>query len=257
MPARLVALYRHPVKGFTPEAITHAELAAGGYFPGDRLYAVENGDSGFDPADPQYRQKTAYLMLMRDARLAALKATFDPKTSVFSLALDGAEAVRGDLSSEEGRAEIASFLTFYMGHEAKGPLKVLAAPPTYRFMDSPRSGFVSLLNLASVSDLEARMAMAVDPLRFRMNLHVDGFEPGSELEWVGRTLQIGGAEGVRLTVVKRTERCAAVNVNPDTAERDLNVVKGLAKAYGHVDCGIYLKVAKSGRIALGDEVELL
>ena len=33
----------HPVKGFTPERITAAHLPAGGFFPCDRIYAVEDG----------------------------------------------------------------------------------------------------------------------------------------------------------------------------------------------------------------------
>ena len=97
------------------------------------------------------------------------------------------------------------------------------------------------------------MGAAVDPIRFRMNLHLDGWEPGAELELVGRTLTVGP---VRLKVLKRTERCAATSVNPDTAERDLNVVKGLHTAYGHTDCGIYAKVLSGGRIAPGDAVTL-
>ena len=52
MTGHIAALYRHPVKGFTPERLSHAELTAGGPFPCDRLYAVENGPSGFDPAAP-------------------------------------------------------------------------------------------------------------------------------------------------------------------------------------------------------------
>ena len=52
MDARIASLYRHPVKGFTPERLTSAMLEAGACFPCDRLYAVEDGPSGFDPAAP-------------------------------------------------------------------------------------------------------------------------------------------------------------------------------------------------------------
>ncbi|TCT04972.1 MOSC domain-containing protein [Aquabacter spiritensis] len=251
--ARLVALYRYPVKGFSPEPLDAVTLEAGQFFPGDRLYAVENGPSGFDPAAPAYKEKTAFLVLMRHARIAALKTRFDPDSRVFTLALDGAEVARGDLSTPDGRAAIVTFLTAYMGGEARGALTVLEAPEGHRFMDSLRSGFVSLLNLASVRDLEARMGVALDPLRFRMNLHLDGWAPGAELDLVGREIEIGP---VRLKVLKRTERCAATSVDPTTAARDLNVVKGLHRAYGHTDCGVYAKILTSGRIAPGDVVHL-
>lgn len=251
--ARLVAINRYPVKGFSPEPMESVALEAGTFFPGDRLYAVENGPSGFDPAAPAYIEKTEFLVLMRHARLAALKTRFDPQTHVFTLALDGAEVARGDLSTAEGRAAIEDYLSTYMGKEQRGPLKVLEAPAGHRFTDSLRSGFVSLLNLASVRDLEARMGAPVDPVRFRMNLHLDGWAPGAELDMAGREIEIGP---VRLKVLKRTERCAATSVNPDTAARDLNVVKGLHKSYGHTDCGVYAKVLQGGRIAPGDEVRV-
>lgn len=252
-PATVAALYRHPVKGLSPEPLDTVELEEGAFFPNDRLYAVENGPSGFDPAAPAYRQKTAFLMLMRDARLAALASRYDEATGTLALSLDGQEAVRADLATAEGRAEVESFLTFYMGEDARGPLRLLAAPDGFRFTDSLRSGFVSLLNLASVRDLGERTAREIDPLRFRMNLHLDGWPPGAELDLAGARLEVGEAA---LEVLKRTERCAAVNVNPATAVRDLNVVKALATTYGHTDCGIYAKVVRSGRVRVGDKIRI-
>ena len=67
MTGHIAALYRHPVKGFTPERLSHAELTAGGPFPCDRLYAVENGPSGFDPCAPGLipKQKFTVLALRR------------------------------------------------------------------------------------------------------------------------------------------------------------------------------------------------
>ena len=252
--AHLVALYRYPVKGFSPEPLAHVDLTAKQYFPGDRLYAVENGPSGFDPAAPAYKTKTAFLVLMRNARLAALRTRFDDATGVFSIAHDGS-TVAGDLATPEGRAVIADFLTLYMEREARGPLKVLEAPAGHRFTDSLRAGFVSLLNLASVRDLEARMGAPVDPLRFRMNLHLDGWAAGAELDLLGRTLAVGPQ--VRLKVLKRTERCAATHVDPQTAVRDLNVVKALAQGYGHTDCGLYAEVTAGGPLAPGDDIRIL
>ena len=68
--AQVQSIYRYPVKGLSPERLARAELRAGEYFPGDRLFAVENGPSGFDPADPQHQPKIKYLMLLRNERLA-------------------------------------------------------------------------------------------------------------------------------------------------------------------------------------------
>jgi uncharacterized protein len=42
---RISSLYRYPVKGLSPERVAGALLVRDGYFPGDRLFAVENGPS--------------------------------------------------------------------------------------------------------------------------------------------------------------------------------------------------------------------
>ncbi|MDU6748224.1 MAG: MOSC domain-containing protein, partial [Bradyrhizobium sp.] len=65
------------------------------------------------------------------------------------------------------------------------------------------------------------------------------------------TLRIGAA---RLKVVKTTTRCAAVNVDPDTAVRDLDIPPALMKHRGNNECGIYAEVIEAGDIALGDDL---
>ena len=122
-------------------------------------------------------------------------------------------------------------------------------------MDSPR-GRVSVLNLASVRDLEARMGRAVDPRRFRANILVEGWAPWIEnamgaKEGIGEPITIGD---VTLRGDKPITRCAATHVDPDTGLRDLDVVGALFEQYGHVLCGLYCSIEASGRIALGDPV---
>ena len=63
--------------------------------------------------------------------------------------------------------------------------------------------------------------------------------------------------GARLKVTARTDRCAATNVNPDTALRDLNIPKSLVKKFGHVDMGIYAEILEGGVIHPGDEISVL
>lgn len=252
--ATIAALYRHPVKGFSPEPLDAAQLEAGGHFPGDRRYAVENGPSDFDPAAPVHRQKIFYLMLMRNPRLAALKTRLADDGRTFSLTLKGKAELEADLGTPEGRAALEDFLTTYMGPEARGPLKVLQAPDGFRFMDSAKSGYVSLLNLASVRDLEARSGLMIDPLRFRMNIHIDGWPAGFERDLIGRTLKVGDA---RLEVLTHTNRCAAVNANPATGERDLDLLQTLRNTYDHCDQGVYATIVEGGGIRRSDTVVLL
>jgi uncharacterized protein len=139
-----------------------------------------------------------------------------------------------------------------MPKELRGPPKVLTAPDGFRFTDS-RRGFVSLINLASVRELEARIGAPVDPLRFRGNVHLEGLAPFAEFDLVGQVLTT--TSGTRLKVTKRIERCAATNVDPDTGIRDLEIPKSLMKAYGHFDCGIYAEVLQGGTLETGDDLE--
>jgi len=131
-------------------------------------------------------------------------------------------------------------------------VRLLEAPAGFRFTDS-KSGFISLINLASVSAIGAVLGRAVDPLRFRANLCLEGLQPWAETQFVGRTLAIGGA---RLEVLKMIDRCAATGVEPGTGRRDLDVVQALRDNWGHIDCGVYARVAKGGRLALGDRVAI-
>ena len=247
--ATIQSIYRYPVKGLSPEKLHRAHLTAGAYFPGDRLFAIENGPSGFDPAAPVHQPKTKYLMLMRDERLATLRTRYDDASGTLAIEHDGRTAVRADLSTAEGRLAVEAFFRRFMPSELRGPPKVLTAPEGYRFTDSRQNGFVSIINLASVADLETIIGAPVHPLRFRANLYVTGWRAWSELDLVGQTLAIGG---VRLKVTKRIVRCAATNVDPHTGIRDLAIPTTLMQNFDHMDCGIYAQVTAPGAIAPGD-----
>jgi uncharacterized protein YcbX len=249
--ARLQSIYRYPVKGLSPERLDRAHLSAGEYFPGDRLFAVENGPSGFDPAAPVHQPKTKYLMLMRDERLATLRTRYEDATGTLSIEHEGREAVRADLATNAGRLDVEAFFRRFMPKDVRGPPKVLTAPEGYRFTDSRANGFVSIINLASVAALETILGVPVDPLRFRANLYVDDWPAWHELDLAGQEIAIGGA---RLKVTKRIVRCAATNVDPDTGIRDLQIPATLMRNLDHTDCGIYARVIESGEIKTGDSI---
>ncbi len=91
----------------------------------------------------------------------------------------------------------------------------------------------------------------IHPLRFRGNLYVDGLSAWEETRWIGREIAAGS---LRFRGVKPIDRCAATNVNPETAIRDLTIPETLTAAYGKPDCGIYLEVVSAGKINLGDAI---
>jgi MOSC domain-containing protein len=246
--AKIQAIYRYPVKGLSPEPLPRTQLAVGETLPGDRLYAVENGPSGFDPGEPRHRPKMHYLMLMRNERLATLKTSFDAPTETLVIAYEGREAVRGDLGSPRGRAAVEGFFADFCRDELRGPPRVLHAPG-FSFSDVARK-VVSIINLASVAALENVVGAPIDPLRFRGNVYVTGWPAWHELDLVGQEIAIGAS--ARLKIVKRIVRCAATNVDPVTGMRDLAIPDALQRAYGHADCGIYAEVVGAGGIGVAD-----
>jgi uncharacterized protein YcbX len=248
-PAEITGLYRYPVKGLTPEALQEVALRVGQTLPNDRRYAIENGPSGFDPAAPSWMPKTVFLMLMRNERLAALRSQFEDGTHLLTIHWDGKVVARGDLETAEGRAAIEGFFLENFAPELKGPPKVLMSP-SHSFSDVARK-VVSIINLDSVRAVETMVSAAVNPLRFRANLYLKGWPAWHELGLVGETLAIGGA---RLKVVKTITRCAATNVDPDTAARDLEIPSAIQNRLGHNLCGIYAEVIAAGGIAVGDTI---
>lgn len=250
---RLQALYRYPVKGLSPEPLQDVVLEPDSYFPGDRLFAIENGPSGFDPADPKHEPKIKFLMLMRNEALARLATRYEPSSGILTIRSEGRVAAEGALHDPEGRRAIEDFLKGYLPDALRGEPRLLCAPDGFRFTDSPR-GFVSLINLASVAALEDMTGAAVDPLRFRANLHLTGLAAFAELDLVGRT--IAGPDGTALRIIKRTERCAATNVDPSTGIRDLTIPRTLDHHLGHTDCGVYAEVLRGGALTAGAELTL-
>ena len=246
---RVASLYRYPVKGLSPERLDSARLTAGAYWPGDRLYAVENGPAGFDPEAPRHQPKIKFLMLMRNASLARLRTRYNDETATLTVTSSDGGMVTADLSSSAGRLVLEAFLRQRIPRELRGPPKVLSAPDGFRFTDS-RSGFVSILNLASVSAVEALVGRPVDPRRFRANILVDDLPAWAEFDLVGHELRT--PSGLRLKVTKRIVRCAATDVDPETGERDLSIPPTLMRRLGHADCGIYAEVTAGGEIRPGD-----
>ncbi len=245
----IAGLYRYPVKGLTPEPLQTVPLQVAQTLPADRRYAIENGPSGFDPAAPVWRPKTAYLMLMRNERLAAFKTAFEDATNILTIRRDGAIVAQGDLESAEGRAIIERFVASEFADELRGPPRLLSGGG-YSFTDLARK-VVSIINLASLAEIEKLVGATVHPLRFRANIYVTGWPAWHETSLLGETLRIGSA---RLKIVKTTTRCAAVNVDPDTAARDLDIPPALMQARGNNECGIYAEVIAAGNISIGDEL---
>jgi uncharacterized protein YcbX len=249
---RIEYLYRYPVKGLTAEALEVAQVEEGGCIPWDRAFALAQGDADFDPTAPRWLQKANFMCQMKNARIAALFSFYEPRNGMLAIRAPDGSAVVENALTEAGRQRIAAFLTGYLGEEARGT-PLFCHVHGHSFCDQRRK-VVSLINLASLRDFEAKLGVRRHRRRFRANVWFSGAAPWAERDWVGRQLQVGGAV---LQVVKPITRCAATQVNPETAERDADPVEELRGFYGHADLGVHAEVIEGGRFAVGDAIEVL
>ena len=250
------SIYRYPIKGLSGEQLENVEFTADTVIPGDREYAFARAGVNFDPDNPQYMQKTNFLALVRDAKLALLETKFNTTSRRLSLSRDGIVLIEASLSSREDCQKISDFLSKHLNIlPVKQPHLVRATDGTksHSFSDV-RDKAISLISLSSIEDFSARIGVEVDPKRFRGNINFRNNTPWQEFNWVDCKLRIGGAV---LNVFKRIKRCNATSVNPFSAVRDINVPRELNTHYHHTDMGVYATVKKSGVIRIGDKIELV
>jgi len=239
------------VKGLTAERLERIVLQKGGGVPFDRAYAIENGETPFDPKHPRWLSKSHFVVLMRHAQLAELRGQFDEASRTLTLIRSGVVVAQGDLETESGRRSIAEAVGATVSNGLRGEPRVVSSPG-HSFTDIAAKA-VHIVNLESVRALEAKMGIAIDPLRFRPNVILEGLPAWLELDLVGGRLEAGE---VALEIFKRTGRCAATEVNPETARRDAHIPTALSRDYGHTDFGVYAKVVRGGTMTVGDAIRL-
>ena len=244
-------IYRYPVKGLSAEQLESVNLTAGESVPDDRRFAIAHGSTQFDCTDPKWMPKQNFLMLAKDERLAQLKTQFDSDSQTLAIFRQGKQVVKADVSDIMGRTVVGQFFASFMAGTARGTPKFLEAPG-HSFSDVPLK-VLSFINLASVADLERVLRQPVHPIRFRANAYLQGLPAWQERGWIGRRFRVGE---VRFQVVKEIERCAATNVNPDSAERDMNIPLTLRKGFSHLNMGVYAEVIEGGNLMSGAELEL-
>jgi uncharacterized protein YcbX len=229
-------------------------LTPGECLPQDRRFAIARGSTLFDPERPVWLPKTHFIMLMRNEELAQLRTGFDAETGVLTIAENGRVVLRARATDPQGGGLIAKFFADFLGGVVDGPLRLVEAPG-HAFADARRKPnastdkYVSLINRESIRALETAMGVPVDPLRFRANLYFDGASAWTELDWIESGITIGASQ---LRVISPITRCAATQVNPVTAKRDLDIVSALGRVFGHINMGVYAEVLVSGEIAVGD-----
>ncbi len=123
---------------------------------------------------------------------------------------------------------------------------------------------VTVMTTASLRRMaELQPGSRWDPRRFRPNLLLDVEGTGFiENEWIGRQLSVGE---VVFSVVAPIPRCVMTTLPQEDLSADRGILRTVAR-YNRVDVagtgifaclGAYALVLKPGRVAVGDEIEVL
>jgi len=258
----VAALYRYPVKGFTPEECDTLTVLAEGRIAGDRVLGVRFADT--EAPDDAWSRKHGMVALINTPGLARLRVVFDEKAFRLRITL-GTAALVDEALHQEGRRRIAAVLAAYVieldenpltHHPERLPLRVVGDGHSPRYHDE-EPGRVTLHGRGSLQSLEAALKKDVSELRFRSNIAVDGLNAWEEQRWVGRRIRIGGMES---DVVKPKTRCLATHANPITGERDLPILTTLTQKFGQENPTFAVAMLPSGRggqIHAGDQVTLI
>jgi len=122
------------------------------------------------------------------------------------------------------------------------------------FDDAP----VSVINLATISAIGNEAGQNLDPRRFRGNVLIatDSTEPFQEDGWIGGRLLFGNEAGPIVSLTMRDLRCVMINLDPDTAQQNPNIMKAAVRLNAN-NAGAYGTVVRTGQISVGDPVKLV
>jgi uncharacterized protein YcbX len=220
--ASVVEIWRYPVKSMAGERLDSCEITDGG-LEGDRRWAF---------IDQSPARAGKWFNIKQHAPLMTYRARF-VEGELDLVAPDGSSVALDE-------ALVRRFET-----EAQRPIQLRDLPG-----ENFDAAHVLVVNLATVQAFALEAGMPIDPRRFRANLYVEGLEPEEELRWLGRVIRAGEAE---LEVVDRCERCKVITMDPDTTEATPQLLRLLVERHDE-RLGMYCRVARPGRVSVGDFV---
>jgi uncharacterized protein YcbX len=117
---------------------------------------------------------------------------------------------------------------------------------------------VSAIALGTIRSIAHEAGVDGDVRRFRPNLVIDtkGAEPFEEDRWVGKILEFGSDRtGPVISVTMRDKRCVMMNLDPNTAEANADVMKSVIRMNDNY-AGVYGTIVRTGEIRVGQVVSL-
>jgi uncharacterized protein YcbX len=259
--ARVVALWRYPVKSMWGEELNAASLTERGLI-GDRAMALIGLAEGavVSAKNPRkwpamFQCGASFVTPPGSAAPAAIRVMLPDRQTVRSDEPDAASRLSAALGRAVRLAEAcpAPRIEVYwpdMEGQPDRDTVTTEAIPEGTFFDA---AVVHLLTTAALERLRALAPRSrFEVRRFRPNIVLemtDGSTGFVENEWVGRTLAIGPE--VRLSVSGPCPRCVMTTLTQSDLPRDPGVLRAIVEHNGGA-VGVYASVLRGGRIGRSD-----
>ncbi|WP_442600788.1 MOSC domain-containing protein [Paenibacillus sp. KN14-4R] len=236
-------LTRYPVKSMAGQPIDQTYIAKYGLY-GDRSHAfIDPTKEGWNRyiTARKFPQMLGYQAKLHEASTGNELHTTNEFPPVHITSPDGRELRWDETLLQE--MQMYSDRTLTMIHHQPDSQELLAVD----------SGGILIISDRSLRKLENLVGSDVDPRRFRANMLLTLYDTAEdETNWIGKKLRIGEC---RLEVIEPCERCMLITIDPDTYERNVNILKKVNQEM-NLQFGVYANVIEVGDVRIGDEVYL-
>jgi len=247
MTPSVTAIWRHPIKSHGREALEAVTLTPGTTMPGDRVWAVAHEASQADGA--QWEPCANFSRGAKAPGLMGIAARFDEDAG--TVTLTHPERPEITLDPDREGARLVDWTKPLMPADRAASARVVRVPG--RGMTDTDYPSVSIGNMATHRAISQKLGRDLSPIRWRINIWLDGLAPWEEFDWVGREIRIGA---LRFAIREPITRCMATTANPETGKRDTDTL-GILNTWGHQDMGVYGEVIDGGSLTLSDPFEVL
>lgn len=245
----------YPIKGLSGQNHETVSVTAQGLLAGDREFALSSGTpQSAEAASNSWLKKAHFLQTMTTEALAALDLSYDKMTGQMVLRdrLHDRLLCDGDITTQAGSEALCRAIATFLDRGEDVPRLFRLADG--KGMTDTKTPYLAFGNQASIDDFAAKVGIDNDASRYRLNVMMMNDTPFAENQLIGKDVQIGTAI---LRFIEPVGRCAAIEVDPKTAQRRKGLVQDLHNAYGAADMGVFASVISQGQFGLGDKLVIL
>lgn len=260
--AQVKQLFSYPIKGLTPHPIHQVELECDYGIRGDRAFALMFLDSSDTP--PQtivpWMSKGNFAVQNDWPKLAKLECFYDAQSDCLTVRHQGVNLLNSATETQAERDRISAFFTGFLAdaeptpearHPQHSPLHLVGSQSGETRYPDRAPVHISLMSQATLDELSEACGTLVDVRRFRPNILLEGIAPWEEFQGVGEEFYLGQS---KIVITARIGRCANIEVDPDSGDRNLGLLSVLKNRYGHLQTGVLAKIITPGFVKIGDRL---